>query len=84
MDMQNDWRLNNQMEYLYKSELRYSTFMEDERNDHEHCEFCWAKFSDEPEDLHNGYCTLDGYRWICEECYNDFKDMFKWKLVEDK
>lgn len=82
--MQNDWRLNNQMEYLYESELLYSTFKEDEKNDHVHCEFCWATFSDDLEDLHNGYCTLDKYRWICQECYDDFKDMFKWRLVENK
>ena len=27
------------------------------------------------------YCTIDNYHWICENCFNDFKDMFKWTVV---
>lgn len=34
--------------------------------------------------LHIGYCTCDRYRWICEQCYNDFKELFDWKLVDEK
>jgi hypothetical protein len=32
--------------------------------------------------LHEGYCTIDNYHWICETCFHDFKDMFKWKVVK--
>ena len=28
------------------------------------------------------YSTTDSYRWICERCFNDFKGMFKWEVVE--
>jgi transposase-like protein len=49
-----------------------------------HCEFCWEKFGEENGVLHIGYCTCDRYRWICEQCYNDFKELFDWKLVDEK
>lgn len=49
--------------------------------DHDHCEFCMAKFSENPENLHEGYTTTDSYHWICEECYQDFKVVFQWTLV---
>ena len=34
--------------------------------DHDHCEFCWAKFSLEGHsgDLDEGYATKDNYQWI--------------------
>ena len=79
--MKDDWRLCNQMEYLYDVVLIHTVFQKTEKNDHEHCEFCMASFSEYSGDLHAGYCTLNRYHWICEECYRDFKDMFKWKLV---
>lgn len=40
------------------------------------------KFSDNPNDLQIGYCTGDCYYWICEECYEDFKNLFKWTVVD--
>ena len=47
---------------------------------HTHCEFCWAKFSTYKEDLKWGYTTYDKRFWICEECFNDFKDRFQWEV----
>jgi hypothetical protein len=80
-----DWRLQGQEEYLkdislsWKKYTRYSESWE-----HDHCEFCWAKFMEEdlPDVLHAGYATEDNYRWICEQCFEDFKDMFNWKVSE--
>lgn len=51
-------------------------------NDHEHCAFCWTTISEYSGDLHEGYCTLDEYTWICPECYEDFKEDFHWTLAE--
>ena len=31
-------------------------------------------------DLEFGYCTQDEEHWVCETCYRDFKDLFKWKI----
>ena len=67
------------MNYLFRETLKKSVFKKTEKNDHEHCEFCFDKFGESEGMLHSGYCTLDGYRWICEQCYQDFKDQFEWK-----
>ncbi len=53
--------------------------------DHEHCVFCWDKFSAHDNCLKEGFCTAkenspDAY-WICPQCYNDFKEMFGWHTV---
>ena len=60
----------------------YRIYPKNEKWDHDHCAFCWAKFMVEelPEVLHEGYCTEDEYHWICEACFDDFKVQFGWVL----
>ena len=79
--MQDDWRLTNQMKYLFRATLKKANFMESVTNDHKHCEFCWDKFGEGKNSLKSGYCTIDGYRWICDECFRDFHERFEWQLV---
>ena len=72
----NDWRITNQGNYLYGKELIHTEYhVIDGDWDHDHCEFCWDKFIEGV----TGYCTLDKYHWICEKCFNDFKDEFAWR-----
>ena len=44
---------------------------------HEQCEFCWAKALTDKE--YSFYCTEDMRYWVCEECFNDFKEKFNWE-----
>ena len=81
--MQNDWRLSNQMDYLYRATLKKAVFKQTATNDHEHCEFCMDKFGECDDLLKSGYCTLDKYYWICEECFQDFQEQFEWRLTND-
>ncbi len=77
----NDWRLTYQDEFLLDAELKKAEFSEEQqKTDHCHCVFCWEKFSERKMDISEGYCTKDGRYWICEECYTDFKEMFRFKL----
>ena len=48
--MENDWRLNGQEEYLYGVSLKHINYIHFGINDHDHCEFCWDKFSDRESD----------------------------------
>lgn len=78
----NDWRLIDQMDYLYKETVTYKYYeIRSESWDHDHCEFCTDKF-DKPRQ--KGYATKDDYYWICETCYEDFKNMFQFQLVADR
>lgn len=82
----NDWRLRGQEEYLHNAKLHLIKFKASIAGDyHTHCEFCWHKFmenSDGVEDCSDeGYCTVDGVYWICKNCFVDFKEKFKWKLI---
>ena len=70
------------MELLY---IRESTSATATHWDHDHCELCIEKFAETdliPEALHEGYATLDNYRWICASCFNDFREKFAWTLAE--
>lgn len=80
--MENDWRLTNQMNYLFRVTLKKAIFKETAKNDHEHCEFCWDKFGDDKDQLKSGYCTLDRYHWICNTCFGDFRKQFEWHVQE--
>lgn len=77
----NDWRRQNQENYLKRVELVFKDY-QPYRNDwdHDHCEFCGDKFSLNESDLNKGYSAKDGYRWICEDCFTDFKEEFDWKI----
>jgi hypothetical protein len=79
MVKKDDWRLTNQENYLKSKELFHTYYNQKENHNHDHCAFCMETFISE-EQL--GYCTTDYYKWICEECYSDFKDMFEWKVVK--
>jgi len=83
----NDWRLTNQEDYLAGVTLVRRSYRQNAKNpewDHDHCEFCFEKFSLDSsiDELREGYATLDDYRWICPSCFEDFKEMFKWNVVD--
>jgi hypothetical protein len=83
MRQPSDWRLMGQERYLKGVTLVHRSYHPaNPTNDHDHCEFCKAKFLElvGPDVLRIGYTTLDGYRWICEICYGDFVDLFEWKI----
>ena len=82
--MAEDWRLlRGQDQYLSSVTLQFSDYMpSNDINDHDHCEFCMEKFGSGETDLKSGYCTKDRYVWICQNCFQDFKDRFNWYLKE--
>lgn len=78
-----DWRLCGQEQELMGARLVKKEYrMPSEKWDHDHCVFCWDKFSEQQEDLHEGYCVAGKNRWICKQCFDDFKDMFRWTVEE--
>ena len=80
----NDWRLMGQEEYLMNAQLRRETYIQPTLKwDHDHCAFCWDKFSEASDTLHIGYHSVKSGRWICEQCYQDFKEMFNFTLLDD-
>ena len=75
-----DWRLFNQMEYLYEKEMMQIPYQPYRPGwEHDHCEFCCATIDKNTKDA---YCTTDQYHWVCRECFEDFKDMFHWNLTD--
>jgi len=80
-----DWRLQGQESFLQNVSLKKSIYKKYRNNwEHDHCEFCGSKFSENKEDLNSGYVTLDNYHWICESCFQDFKEKFHWTVLIDK
>lgn len=77
-----DWRLFNQKNYLQGKLLMKACFVGTNQCDHVHCAFCWEKIGQDEKWLRFGYCTNDHRHWICEQCFQDFKDQFEW-IVEN-
>jgi hypothetical protein len=78
----NDSRLTNQLSYLSGAELSWRKYKAPRAEwDHDHCEFCWAKFAETegPEILHEGFATAED-KWVCSTCFEDFRDLFAWQL----
>jgi hypothetical protein len=65
--------------------LVHRAYRRNRGGDHDHCAFCWAKFmvEDRPDVLHEGYATADDAHWICEPCFQDFRERFHWQLMAD-
>ena len=80
--MNEDWRLQGQERYLKGITLFLKQYADrTTETDHDHCEFCWEKFSDTvPDALKAGYASADDYRWICMRCFEDFKEMFHFHI----
>lgn len=73
-----DWRVTNQMNYLFKQNLIKGCFVPYREGwEHEHCAFCSEKID---ANTPIAYSTVDRYHWICEQCFNDFKEMFEWEV----
>jgi hypothetical protein len=79
-----DWRRQGQEKYLKGVPIKRGPWrMLKPSWDHDHCEFCYVTFSPYDGDLKSGYSTLDEYRWICEACFEAFRDEFGWSLVSE-
>ncbi len=80
----NDWRLTCQENFLKNAKLIFRTYKTNSSHwDHDHCAFCWDKFSEVEGDLHEGYSTADNKHWICKDCFNDFKEMFNFEVISE-
>lgn len=78
--MNDDWRLTNQMNYLYGKKLLHTKYEPYKEGwEHDHCEFCFERIDTT---TGNAYCTEDKYHWICEKCFEDFKDKFHWETCD--
>ena len=81
-----DWRLQGQEAYLKGVRVVRRAYRRPADNptwDHDHCEFCGVKFMEGGvgDTLHEGYATLDGRRWVCAPCFDDFRVSFQWVVV---
>jgi hypothetical protein len=77
-----DWRRQGQEAYLHGATLSLDRYRpSSETSDHDHCEFCWERFSLNPGDTLVGYRTSDHYRWICDRCFEDFRAEFEWVVA---
>lgn len=71
------------VEYEQKTYLRNKTLLFKQFKaigDHRHCELCWNRISNANEDLHCGYYEEISGSWICEACFNDFRELFHWNV----
>lgn len=78
-----DWRVSGQEKYLLGAVLTRQKYHAPRIGwDHDHCDFCWSKFSESTAEdtLQEGYTTSDKSHWICPQCFSDFRDSFEFRL----
>ncbi len=84
MPSPDDWRRQGQERYLKRVALGWRKYIPYRKGwDHDHCAFCGAKFMESADQdiLTEGYATDDNYRWVCRQCFEDFRDEFEWKVT---
>lgn len=76
-----EWNL--QKDFCRKKRLIWKAYPAD--REHDHCEFCWAKFWADPQAdegcLKAGFVIEGTDCWVCEECFEIFKDYFDWEII---
>ena len=79
--MEKEWYLEEYKEkdYLHNKFLIQKEYMR-KLPEHDHCELCWARFSDYPDDYHIGFYESTSSSWICPECVQEFSNLFGWKI----
>ncbi|MDE6924087.1 MAG: hypothetical protein K2P59_02340 [Acetatifactor sp.] len=83
MNEKDDWRLEVKDAESLKSECINPTDGEEIVKYAPHlksCFFCWEEVRDTP--LQRWFIPENVSCCICEECYNDFKEVFGWKLLD--
>jgi hypothetical protein len=82
--MAEDWRLQGQESFLTGRAMRRATWWSDQvGGDHDHCAFCTAEISADTTghaDYDEGWVTDDDYHRVCVECFEDFREQFKWRV----
>jgi hypothetical protein len=82
MTDENDWRLTANHERLRGATLSRRRYEAPSASwEHDHCEFCWAKFMQRNGDgiQAAGYFHAGSKTWICDRCLDEFRDRFDWK-----
>ena len=77
-----DYRLNGQETYLINAHLVQLIYPEKPVKK-KCCEFCNKEFNFDGEHV-NWYATKDRKYFVCEKCFEDFKDMLKFRLLKNK
>lgn len=79
-----DWRIMGQESYLKGKTLQHRKFQNGLRHDEhqDQCDFCYSGLNEDPENLTRAYYSAEEEVWICEECFNDFREHFDWTVVE--
>ena len=81
--MNDDWRIRGQANYLSGIDLVHADWGQPTpERDHDHCEFCWAKFGTDGDQTIGYRTTGSPERWICQECFSDFHERFEWNLTK--
>lgn len=82
MTEKDDWRLQNDADYLKKAEINPTNGEEICQHAPQltRCRFCFAPVED---NFRQGwFVPVDLSCCICEECYHDFCKMFAWKKLD--
>lgn len=80
--------MTDQDRFLLGRTLRWATWSPYRDGwEHDHCAFCWAEISDRPVDDHTefnvAWVTDDGNHCVCPECFDDFRERFRWAVDGD-
>jgi hypothetical protein len=43
--------------------------------------FAGPEFGPSPGDIHEGWTTLTESHWICDRCFADFREQFRWRVL---
>jgi hypothetical protein len=78
-----DWRIHGQERWLVGAVLHFAPYLTLRPTwDHDHCAFCWARFTQEPypDTLQAGYTDDENFHWVCPQCFDDFQERFHFRL----
>ena len=64
--------------FLIGKKYVYKVYIPQRIGDHEHCNMCGEEFSGIENPPKWGYGAIDGIGWLCRECFNEYKEEYRW------
>ena len=81
-----DWGSQGKEGHLAGARLRHAQYRSPSEGwDHDHCAFCALKLSERAvgDAARDGWQTEDGYHWICDTCFADFRERLGLVVMEE-
>lgn len=72
--------------HFFESKMPFIKYCQERHGDHDHCTFCGITISSHNYEgsIKNAYFKDDSCEWVCQKCFEQFKNKMNWKDINNE